>query len=102
MKVGIGERIRLLNILPEKGNILTIKMVRQLREALSLSEEEHRDNSVVIQEDRVSWNLDFPDKEIEFNDLAKELIAKVLKELNEKDELTVGDVRLWEEFVEEE
>lgn len=102
MKVGIGERIRLLNILPEKGNILTIKMVRQLREALSLSEEEHRDNNVVIQEDRVSWNLDFPDKEIEFNDLAKELIAKVLKELNEKDELTVGDVRLWEEFVEEE
>jgi hypothetical protein len=77
-------------------------MVRQLREALSLSEEEHRDNNVVIQEDRVSWNLDFPDKEIEFNDLAKELIAKVLKELNEKDELTVGDVRLWEEFVEEE
>jgi uncharacterized protein YjaG (DUF416 family) len=102
MLVGIGERIRLLNILPEKGNILTIKMVRQLREALSLSEEEHRDNNVVIQEDRVSWNLDFPDKEIEFNDLARELIAKVLKELNEKDELTVGDVRLWEEFVEEE
>jgi hypothetical protein len=99
MLVGINERIRLLGILPEQGNLLTIKIVRTLREALSFSEEEHKEFNVQIADDRITWNPDAPEKEIEFGDMAKEIIEKRLRELNEKDELTVADIGLWEKFI---
>lgn len=40
MKLTILERMKLLEALPEKSDILTIKILRKLRETLSFSEEE--------------------------------------------------------------
>ena len=99
MKVGISERIRLLNILPEQGNLLTIKIVRELREALSFTEAEHKEFNVKVTDDRITWNPDAVAKEIEIGDQAKEIIEKQLRMLNEKDELTVPDITLWEMFI---
>jgi hypothetical protein len=99
MKVGIRERIRLLNILPEQGNLLTIKIVRQLREALSMSEEEHESAAIKVTDDRITWDPDYPDKEIVIGAKGKEIIEKRLRELNEKNELTVADLDLWEKFI---
>ena len=99
MLVGVNERIRLLGILPEQGNLLTIKIVRALREELSFSEEEHKEFNVKITDDRITWDPSAKEKEITFGDLAKEMIEKRLRELNEKDELTVADIALWEKFI---
>lgn len=40
MKLTILERTKLLDVLPPQGDILTIKILRKLRETLSFSEEE--------------------------------------------------------------
>ncbi len=40
MELTIQERMNLANILPPQGDILTLKIVRKLRETLSFSEEE--------------------------------------------------------------
>lgn len=40
MKLTVVERIVLQTLLPQKGNELTLKLVRKLREALSFSEQE--------------------------------------------------------------
>jgi hypothetical protein len=97
MLVGINER--LLNILPEKGNLLTIKIVRTLREELSFSEEEHKKYRVKVTDERITWDINAEPKEMEFGDQAKELIEKALRELNERDEMTVPDIALWEMFI---
>lgn len=99
MKVSIPNRLRLLAILPEQGNLLTLKIVRQLREELSFSEEEHKEFEIKTEGNSIRWKLDAEEKEIEFGEQAKELIDKRLRELNEKDELTLPDLELWEAFI---
>lgn len=100
MELNVGQRIRLLNILPEQGNLLTIKIVRQLREELSFTEEEHKKFAVRVEGNRLMWDAEnLETKEVEFGPKATELVEKRLRELNEKDELTVGDLELWEMFI---
>jgi len=41
MKLRTYERLLLLNVLPREGDLTMIRIVRQLREALSFTEEEH-------------------------------------------------------------
>jgi hypothetical protein len=103
MKLKIADRIRLLAILPEKGSILTLKIVRKLREDLSFTEKEHKGFAIAIAQDRITWDeKKDKGKEVEVGDQAKELIIEKLKELSESEELTVPDMPLWEKFVGEE
>jgi hypothetical protein len=99
MKLSVGERIRLLGILPEKGNILTLKIVQTLHSDLSFSEKELKDWEIVTTEDRIQWNQKAKEKEVEIGDAAKEVIVTALKALDEKDELTVADIGPWDKFV---
>lgn len=99
MKLDVGNRIRLLAILPEKGNLLTLKIVRELREALSFSEKEHKDFGIKQMGDRIVWDVKIKAKAIKFGDQAKELVEKALRDLNEKDDLTIPDLALWELFI---
>lgn len=99
MELGVPERIRLLTILPEKGNLLTIKIVRELREALSFSEKEHKDFGITMLGNRIQWGDNLRPKDINIGDQAKEIIETSLRELNEKNELTVPDIDLWEKFI---
>ena len=100
MELNVGHRIRLLNILPEQGNLLTIKIVRQLREELSFTEEEHQKFAVKIEGNRLMWDADnLETKSVEFGPKATELVEKRLRELNDEDKLTVGDLELWEMFI---
>ena len=99
MKFNVSARLRLLGILPEQGNLLTLKIVRELREALSFSEKEHKDMNIVFKDDRITWSDKAKDKTIKFGDQGKELVEKRLRELNDKDELTLPDLDLWEKFI---
>lgn len=99
MKLDVSDRIRLLAILPEKGNLLTLKIVRELRDDLSFSEKEHKSMGIKITSDRITWHDKAKPKDVKIGDLGKELIEKALRELNEKDELTLPDLALWEKFV---
>jgi len=42
MKLSVLERILLLNALPSEGSLTTIMIIRELRESLSFSEDEHK------------------------------------------------------------
>lgn len=78
MKLGIPERIRLLAILPEKGNLLTIKIVRELREELSFSEKEHKDFGIRTLGNNIQWDDNAKPKNVKIGDQGKELIEKSL------------------------
>jgi hypothetical protein len=88
-----------LAILPEQGNLLTLKIVRELREELSFSEDEHKTMNLRTMGDRIMWDDTAPEKDVEIGDQAKELVGKRLRELDEKDELTMPDLLLWESFI---
>lgn len=46
-KLTIAERLQLLNVLPPQGDIITIKIIRKLRETLSPNEQEHEEYGFV-------------------------------------------------------
>jgi hypothetical protein len=102
MKLDVSERIRLLGILPEKGNLLTLKIVSTLRDELSFSEKEHKALKFKTEGNMTMWSDKVKQKLIDVGDQAKEIVVKALKDLDEKEELTLPDVNLWERFIGEE
>lgn len=100
MKLGVQERLILLGVLPQEGDFVTLKIVRQLQSDLSFSEEEIKRYNFKEDKKRIHWdNEDKQGKEIEIGDKAKEIIATALKKLNDTKELKMSQLSLYEKFV---
>ena len=101
MKLGVFDRLILLNILPREGNFVALKIVRKMLEDLSFSEEEHKalefkegDNGQVL------WKseADKP-KNISIGEKATDIIVEVLKKLNGDKKLQDQHYSLYEKFI---
>jgi len=98
--LNLGERFALLGILPAEGNFATLKLVRGLREKLSLTEEEFKTHNVQQLGDQIRWSDPDKMKEIEFGEFAEDLIVKRLKELDKAGKLEDRHFTVYEKFVE--
>jgi len=103
--LNISERIALLNILPAQGNLVTLKIVRDLQSRLSFSEEEVKKYKIkstpVPGGATVVWDSDFAKetKEIEIGDIAMDVIVEQLKMLEGTKRLRLEMLDLYERFV---
>lgn len=106
MKLTVQERLMLGNILPQEGNFVTLKVLRNLKMDLSFNDAEFKKWSIVMSDGQVNWRL-FNDKnkpidqeaEIEIGEKAKDIIVKALAELNEKKKLREEHITLYERFI---
>jgi len=107
----IVERNILMSILPKEGNFITLKTVRQLREALSIQDGEDEEYGIMKEGDslgngavvpkgqfRMTRNLDV-EKEIPFSKKGLEVAETALKALDAQNKLTEAHVSLYEKFV---
>jgi hypothetical protein len=100
MKLYVIDRVSLLSILPEKGDFLTLKIIRQLREELSFSEEEIKALRLTSANGSVTWNAAADSgKDVQIGEKATDLIVDTLKKINEKKELTQQLFGLYAQFV---
>lgn len=101
MLLAVQERIVLMNTLPSEGNVITLKLIRELREQLSFSEMELKDWNIVSGEDqRITWDAAAAgEKEITVGDAMKAIIVRALKKLDETNKLTMGQLSLYEKFI---
>lgn len=100
MELTIFERLILLSILPQEGNFMTLKIVRQMREDLSFSEEEHKTLNFKQENDRIVWNQTSEKiKNVSLGEKAIEIIADALKKLDDSKKLTEQHFSLYEKFV---
>ena len=102
MQMQVCDRIALLGILPQEGDFTTLKIVRELREALSFTEAEHAELSIQHEGQTIRWNVeaDTP-REIDIGKKAAQVIAGSLETLNSEKALRGEHVRLYELFVED-
>jgi len=100
MELSVADRLALLNILPQEGDITTLKIVRKLREELSFSEEEHGILQFQNDGQMIRWNP-LEDKDVEVGEKATDIISDALKELNKQKKISVDWVELYERFVKE-
>ncbi len=100
MILSVLDRITLLNILPEQGDFITLKIVRKLRESLSFSEEEIKAIDLRQENQRIFWNTSVdPMKDVEIGEKATDIVIESLKKLNEQKQLTAQHINLYETFV---
>ena len=100
MKLSVKERLNLLLILPAEGNITNLKIIRQLREDCSFSEQDHDDFDIRTEDNMFKWEQDKEkDKEIEIGEKATDIIVSTLKRLDKEEKLTDGQIELWEKFI---
>lgn len=101
MQLNVMERMILLNILPKEGDYSTLKILRQLREELSFSEEEHKVLDFSKPADGViQWDNDKDfSKEIQIGPKANQIIVESLEYLNNTKKLNEQTMPLYERFV---
>jgi len=105
-KLTVVERIALLNILPFEGNVVTLKIIRDLQSNLSFSEEEMKRFKMknIRRPDGSTfavWDSDLAEetKEIEIGDVANDMIVEQLKALEARKKLRMEMLTLYEKFV---
>ena len=82
-KLSVHERLLLLGILPQEGDLTTIRLVRELREDLSFTEEEHTALEFQYQDNSIHWKDDVAkDKEIDIGPRAADVVRSALQELD--------------------
>ncbi len=102
LNLSIADRIKLLSLLPSEGDILTLKIVRDLQNQLSFSEDEHKALNLKQEGERVTWGAsDSGPKEVEFGEKAQAILEKGFKTLSEAGKLRADMIDLYETFVKE-
>jgi len=107
-KLSLKDRIALLNILPREGNIVTLRIIRDLQRALSFSEAEISDYAITVAQIGTSsnfktmWNANGKKavKSVKIGANAESILVERLRDLNEKKLLPLGLLELYERFVE--
>lgn len=94
----IADRFAILSVLPTEGNFATLKIVRKLREQLSLTEVEIKDYNVKQTGDQISWQKSEKMTEMEFGEFAEEMIADSLKRLNDANKLQEKHFNIYGQF----
>ena len=99
MLLKVLERVTLLGVLPESGDFLTLKIVRQLRENLSFNEDEIKALSIKTADGRITWNAEVDEgKDVEIGEKATDVVVDCLKKLDKEKKLTQQHYSLYEKF----
>lgn len=101
MQLDVRERLTILTLLPQEGNFMTLKIVRDLKGELGFSEEEYKLLEFKQTGNSVAWeNSKDPLKDVEIGEIAREIIAEPLKKMDEDGKLRDEHFLLYMKFVE--
>jgi len=100
MNLSVFDRLVLLKVLPKEGDYATLKILTNLRLALSFSEEEIKAREIVSDPiaGRTSWK-DGAEADILIGEKATDIIVAALKRLDQEKKLTVEDMSVYEKFI---
>jgi len=102
MKLNVFERLILLQILPAEGNFVTLRIVKDLKGIVALSETDFKEFEVTQVGEQVKWNAKGnEEREIEIGEKATDIVIESLKKLDKEKKLTERHFTLYEKFVKE-
>ena len=99
MQLDLVERLTLLGTLPEKGNLVTIKILRKLRESLAPTEQEIEEFGLRGTDWQVGSGQGMA--EIEISETQRGIIVDAMQAADKNKQLTVQHISLWEKFCED-
>lgn len=100
MEFSVRDRLILLNIIPVQGSLVTLKMVRVLREELGFSDEEYQDFNLRTEGGSFHWDDDRErPKEVDVPTTMHELIISAFNKLSKENALHLEHIDLYERFI---
>lgn len=109
MKLSVGERLTLGSILPSQASMADHRILRDLKDALSFTEEEFRDLEIAQTADedgqvRTEWKSGKDSgKEVEFGGRAREIVMAQFKMIEDSGaKVPESALDLYERFLKEE
>lgn len=94
------ERLLALTLLPKEGSYTDLKLVREARENLSFTEDEHKLLMFREENGQTMWADVVEAKDIKLGLVAERKIQDALKKLDEEGKLTEQFMSLYEKFIE--
>lgn len=100
-KLGVKERLLIGGLLPDRGSIADLRILRELENEISFSQDEHQQLNIKNSGGLMTWNDkgDTDKKAIQFCDRAVALISEKLKELDKQGQLHKDFIDIWTMFV---
>jgi len=100
MNMTVVERLAALNVLPREADYATLRILTQLKMALSFTEEEVRAFGITSDPvaNRTTWK-ESAEVDIPIGEKATDIIIDALKKLNKDKKLTNEMMSLYEKFV---
>jgi len=99
MELAILDRITLLNILPVEGDVVTVRLLKKLREELGFTEEEIKDHKITSVENRITWEEDGYKAEVGIGEKATDIIKDAFKKLDQEKKLREEMIPLYDTFM---
>lgn len=97
MQFAVEERLAMLGLLPQEGNLLTMKIIHELRQELAFSEEDLAILDFKQEDERLLWQPLDP-KEVKVGVKAASIIHDELKKLDKDSKLRASHLTLCEKF----
>lgn len=100
MELKAMDRLILLSVLPREGDFTTLRIVQDLRMALSFSEEENKKLQFHRDGDRMVWSIEADaSRDIPIGEKAHDIIVDSFKRLDSAKKLQVEQMEMYERFV---
>lgn len=99
MELGILDRVTLLNILPVEGDVVTVRLLKKLREDLGFTEQEIKEHKISSAESRVMWEETGYKADISIGEKATDIIKDAFKKLDREKKLREEMLPLYETFM---
>jgi len=101
MNLSVLDRVVILTILPKEGNFATLKILQELRMALSFTEKELKKFKITVDEElgTTNWEEGSGEVEIPMGEKATELVTQSLEAMNSANTLKVDMMDTYEKFI---
>ena len=94
------DRLVIGNILPNEENVVTLKIIRDLKNQIGVTEEEHKEFNLRNEGQTFKWDKKANNPKIfEIGEIAQQIIIKALKDLDAKKKLSAEMIETYEKFV---
>lgn len=101
MKLSVPDRLVLLNVLPKENSVITMRILRDLNQRLSFTEEELAALQFVSTPEKTEWKDAVGEVEILIGPKAHALIIEAFEELDKTKQIRVEFLPVYEKFMEE-
>lgn len=103
MLLTIGERLIIMNVLPQEGDLLTLTTVREAQATLNPTDQERKAVDLTLEAGTFTWREDLDEpSEVALSDGARRVLFDRLKELDGRKKLQMVHLTLYERLLRDE